>query len=986
MKYIYILFLITVHNALTALQIGDSIHGFTVTNSQAIERLSYHFTELEHKKSGAKIVHVEAPDPENFFCVSFCTPNTSSDGVAHVLEHAVLQGSRKYPSTNLFYELTKNSLGSYINAATSRGYTFYPIASAVDRDFYNLLDVYLDAVFHPLLTPDAFYREGCRVEFADDSQEKLTYKGIVYNEMKGANASPLGRLHQKVSYALFPDTPLKHNYGGNIDELIGLSYDTFVQFHKNHYYPGNAFIFFYGNIALERHLAFLEKLDIFDSPKKEPAAIPKQTPLANRLYQTHHYPCKSDDDQTLMTIGWVPNIQETEELAALEVLNAYLLQNDTSILKNKLLKSGLCSDVYGILDSTKAQAQYEIILEATQTHDTHVFESLIFETLQTLCSEGIDPNLIDGACQSLLLQAYDPAAGSKPTGLILFYQFLQQKNLGLDIQDALVTHQFIEKIQEKAKTNPLFFSDLIKKHFLDNTHSAFITMLPSSKLLQTEHLQEENVLREIAKKHTQEEKQVLIERAKRLRDSEAESKKVVPFGKALLEDLAKNERRTALQKERIGAADVFYKETLRKGIADVALVLHLPDVRCDDAWLYQLYADLLPEVGWGKSSASQTLEYIQKHIANLHTTLTFVSDVDTVLFTKGQLHIIAKVFDNKLDALFRLFSQFLEGINFEPERVGSLVHRYAVSMQNSLNTLSFGYAKNAALLGQSPYFCLTNQSSGLGYYQMLQKIDRTFSDDGVQLCQKLASLHQRLLSCIRPHVLMCASSDAYMASKIKISDLFSNQNFSDPEFQELQGEAAASESTAFVIPSAVCFNAQGIKTLHYSHPQSPYLALAAALSENCVLTSSLRKQGGAYGASVLYNPNSGAFVLSSYRDPHITRTANVFAHAFEMLSFDDVDIQEAKISLLQILDRPRKPFEEMLETYTHLCGKKNDEMRKWWRNTLLKATKEDVYKAIAEHLIPQFKKSTFVTFAPLERIEQEKQTALLPFVAIQDIF
>ena len=964
---------------------GASIHGFCVTNSLAIEDRAYHLTELEHEKSGARIVHIWAPDPENFFSIAFCTPNDSSNGVAHVLEHSVLQGSKKYPDHNLFYKLAKSSLGSYINAATASAFTFYLAASTHEQDFYNLLEVYCDAVFNPLLHPFVFYREGYRLEFTDATCEKLVYKGIVHNEMKGANSSPYRRLTQRVSAALFPDTAHAYNYGGVAQELVGLSYDTLVCFHKENYYPGNAFLFLYGDIPLEKHLAFLDKLQIFEGPKKGPKkgpkSVAKQKPFTEKVFQKHLYPAAKDSDQTLMALSWVQDIRDTEEFVLLEVLDAALFQTDAALLKSKLLESGLCSNAHTSKDPDKTQALYELILEVSSEKDTENVQALVFDTLKSICEEGIDESLIESVCQRLLFEASEVHTVGMPMGYSLFVQCVQQKNLGFSLQELFQKRLILEKIQRKAKEDSSYFSALIKKHFLDNTHFATIVLTPSSVLLKEEHLQEEKaldaLLQKLSQKLSQDERQEIIEVAKKLQDDDEQAKKTDVLPTISIDMLSQEDMSIKLFQERVGALDLFYYDTPTNGITYADLVMHLPQVPADDLWLFQLYADLLPELGWGKHSAKETLKAIQKNTAGIDAYVKFVPDAKEETCSRagitGQLHIQAKAFDYMQQALFSLFSDLSEHVDFNFERVKELVHRYAVSLQHRLTYLASGYAESQTLQAQSPLFYFIQETRGLGYFQKLQKLDSSFDTQGASICAKLKALHKSLFSHARAHLLLACNKEAYESGKTHLGALFPQGPCNTPDFFELPEALPQIEPTAYLIASAVAFNAQGVQAPAFCHPQSAYLGLAATLCKNCVLIPSIRQQGGAYHTHASYDASSGTFVLSSNRDPHIARTATVFEKTVEMLSFDEVDLREAKISLIQKLDKPRAPLERTREAYAHLCSGKTDEMRRSWRKAFLTATKEDVSKAIQEHLVEPFKKSVFISFTPRELLDDEQK-------------
>jgi presequence protease len=945
---------------------ADSLqHGFNVTHAYTADNNVYQITELEHARSGAKIIHILAPDPENFFCIFFRTPHNKANGVAHVLEHTVLQGSKKYPDLNLFYALTKNSVASFINAATGSACTFYPAASVHETDFYNLLGIYCDAVFHPLLDPQVFQREGCYVACVDASCDTFTHKGIVYNEMKGANSSPYRRLTQTLASSLFPDTAYAVNYGGDIDALTTLSHTECVRFHEENYYPSNALFFFYGNIPLQKHLAFLDALQIFDVPKCEPKSIKKQPPLTEKVFQKHLYPATKDLDQTLMTLGWIQEIENAQEFISLEVLDAILFQTDMSLVKGPLIESGLCSNVFTIRDPAKCQALYELVVEIGSTQASERVQSLIFERLQELCEKGIDTQLVESACQRLLFYASELYASGEPKGHSLFSQCLQYKNLGFSVNDFFNKRRMLDAVQKKIQEDPYYFTALIKKHFLDNTQFACILLEPSSALLEKERKKEEQALNDYVKSLSDNEKKQIQIRTRMLCEEDLKKSDVVP--KLTLEALSTEETKVCLIQEKVGALECFYHNAPTCGIIYADFIAELPQIPPEDVWQIQLYADLMTELGWGARSAKQTIQAIEKETANIFSYVEFIADAKDETCITGQLHLQAKTFDDKAFNLLKLFLDCSEHVDFEESRVQELVHRFAMQLKNQLGHLALSYAEYAALEGLCPLHHFLHETQGFGYYQKLQMLDSAFDNE---ICQKLAALHKKIFLHARHHLVLTCHENVYEMSKKHIEILFPERLTHTHEYLPL-AKMKEGMSTAYLIPSAVAFNAQGVKVPGFCHAQSPYLALCSALCKNCLLTPRVRLQLGAYGAHASYEPDAGAFAFTSYRDPHIGKTWAIFKNAFELLTFDEQDLLEAKISLIQKLDKPQSPMERAKAAFRDLVSGKTDEMKESWRKAAILATKEDVTQAIEEHLRASFKKSAFISFAPGMLVDEE---------------
>ncbi|HDZ23951.1 MAG TPA: peptidase M16, partial [Desulfobacteraceae bacterium] len=234
------------------------IHGFRLIKEQEIAELNILARLFTHEKTCAELLSLSNDDENKVFGITFKTPPSDSTGAAHILEHSVLCGSRKYPVKEPFVELLKGSLQTFLNAFTYPDKTCYPVASQNVKDFYNLIDVYLDAVFYPRLTPHIFEQEGWHYELQNPN-DPLSYKGVVFNEMKGAYSNPDSIAGEFAYRSLFPDNEYKYDSGGEPSAIPDLSYEEFVEFHKKYYHPSNCKIFLYGNISTERHLDFLEK-------------------------------------------------------------------------------------------------------------------------------------------------------------------------------------------------------------------------------------------------------------------------------------------------------------------------------------------------------------------------------------------------------------------------------------------------------------------------------------------------------------------------------------------------------------------------------------------------------------------------------------------------------------------------------------------------------------------------------------------------------
>ncbi|MEI8366541.1 MAG: insulinase family protein, partial [Parachlamydiaceae bacterium] len=388
--------------------VGQKYHHFKVSRVIDIPELQCHLVELVHTPSGAHVMYIGNDDPENLFCLSFQTIPTTSNGAAHILEHTVLCGSKNFPVKDPFFAMQRRSLNTFMNALTGSDFTCYPAATQVPKDFYNLLSVYIDAVFHPNLNELSFMQEGHRLEFADptDHSSLLEYKGIVFNEMKGALSSSSARLHEAVNEALFPGLTYGINSGGDPKDIPSMTYQQLLDFHREFYHPSRCLFFFYGDMPLEGHLDFIEEKILKGiSPVLPIPPIPLQTRFTEPRRLVKRYPIADDEEienQALIAFGWLTcHILEQQELLALNILEIVLMDTDASPLKMALLRSGLCKQASCYMDGEISEVPVVISVKGCRAESADILESLIRETLAGIIETGIPLTSIENAIHQL---------------------------------------------------------------------------------------------------------------------------------------------------------------------------------------------------------------------------------------------------------------------------------------------------------------------------------------------------------------------------------------------------------------------------------------------------------------------------------------------------------------------------------------------------------------------------------------------------------
>ncbi|MGH2637691.1 MAG: insulinase family protein, partial [Rhabdochlamydiaceae bacterium] len=475
---------------------------FKVTQVIELEELKATLVELEHQACGAKVLHLACDDPENLFCLSFQTLPSSSNGVAHILEHTVLCGSRKYPVKDPFFAMTRRSLTTFMNALTGADFTCYPAASQVEKDFYNLLEVYLDAVFHPQLKKESFLQEGCRLELTDrdDLKSPLEWKGIVFNEMKGALASPDTRLWHQVTQTLMPDLTYANISGGSPAVIPSLTYEELIRFHETYYHPSRCLFFFYGTMPLKKHLDVIEENVLKSARKASPLPpLPKQKRFKTPKNVEGFYPMTNEkESQVMIAWSWLTvSAQEQDTLLALSLLDAILMETDASLLKLPLLQSGLCTTADAFLDPEMSEAPYLLVCKGCNLKQADALEEILLKTLHEIAEKGIPPHMIEASLHQLELSRTEIGSDHGPFGLSLFMRAALIQQHGGRPEKALKIHTLFTQLREKLH-NPDFLPSLIREMFLNNPHRVRALMKPDAKLLDNEQEEENKKLKILA--------------------------------------------------------------------------------------------------------------------------------------------------------------------------------------------------------------------------------------------------------------------------------------------------------------------------------------------------------------------------------------------------------------------------------------------------------------------------------------------------------
>ena len=474
-------------------KLGTELHGFTVESVDKIEKINQCVYQLKYKKNGASLVHLSNKDTNNAFGIGFLTCPQDSSGVAHILEHLVLCGSKKFPVKDPFFSMLRRSLANFMNAFTASDWTMYPFSSQNPKDFYNLMDVYTDAVFFPLLKEKSFQQEAHRLE--QQGAETIA-QGVVFNEMKGAMSSPMEIMYRRTLNSVFPSITYHHNSGGEPVDILDLDLAQLQEFHKTHYHPSNAKFFSYGSFPLEKTLSFLAEkvLSHFQTASAKKIKIGKEKRYSKPQSFQFSYPLNPEETEKesyQIALSWlVCAVSDSQEVLALSLMEQILLGSLAAPLRYKLIESNLGKDLGDTTGyhSDYSETFFSVGLKGVAKKNLQAVEDLILDGLKEIVAQKIEPSFIESAIHQTELDIREISEGRYPYSLNLFFRFVGSWMNSGDIIKALSFDEQVESIKQKSKKGG-YFESLIQKYLIDNPHRVRVELHPSKDYMKQQEYQ-----------------------------------------------------------------------------------------------------------------------------------------------------------------------------------------------------------------------------------------------------------------------------------------------------------------------------------------------------------------------------------------------------------------------------------------------------------------------------------------------------------------
>lgn len=944
---------------------------FELSSEHFIDSLNVHVQEFRHKKTGAQHIHLKADSEENVFLVALRTVPHDSTGVAHILEHTALCGSKKYPVRDPFFMMTRRSLNTFMNAFTSSDWTAYPFASLNKKDFSNLLDVYLDAVFFSRLDKLDFAQEGHRLEFQkfDDPNTPLEFKGVVFNEMKGAMSSVPSQLWHTLTKYLFPTATYHYNSGGEPEHIPDLTYAQLLEFYKTHYHPSNAIFMTFGDIpADELQRKFEEQaLHAFEASDAH-ISVTDEKRYFSPLRVQESYANNDDDlsDKTHVVMGWLlGQSADLDESLRAQLLSAILLDNSASPLMHALESSDLAnapSPLCGLDDSQK-ELSFVCGLAGTAVDASDDVEKLILQTLENVAESGVPASDLDAALHQLELQQREIGGDSYPYGLQLILKSLTSANHRGDPAALLDLDRALNQLRKDIE-DPEFIPNLIRKLLLDNPHRVRLTLTPDAEVAERKKVAERNKLDQISSKLSEQDKLAIVEQAKALKARQDAVDDPGALPKVTLDDVPEKERSVSGELKSVNHCNVHCYEAGTNGLVYQQVIFDLPEFNQTELAHLSFYGSCVPELGCADLDYLAMQKQQSAVSGGLNAFSSIRGDVNSPNGGSGFYVYSAKGLSNNHENISELKSRFIQSARFdEHNRIGEIVSQIRVGMEQSVTGNGHVLAMNAASAGCSYASYLGHEYSGLKAIQAAKKIDAQVNENGAaaEFADALHSIHKKITS-QSSQILLIGERSSLNNLESNLAPLLSSRA-SESHF----GQAPFAQTRihqGWLCNTQVSFCAKAYPTVTMAHEDSAALVVLGHFLRNNFLHKAIREQGGAYGGGASQDNNGASFRFYSYRDPRIAETLSDFDASITWLLNNKPQadkLEEAILGTIGGLDRSESPAGQAKRCfYSELHGR-TAALRDHYRAQVLNVGIDDLIRVAETYLKPEYANTAVVS-------------------------
>jgi len=938
---------------------------FEFVRQHRVPSLNIEVQEFRHKTTGAVHYHLAAEDDQNAFLVALRTVPQDSTGVAHILEHTSLCGSKKYPVRDPFFMMTRRSLNTFMNAFTAADWTAYPFASRNRKDFDNLLDVYLDAVFFPTLDELDFLQEGHRVEFNEPNNpdSELVFKGVVFNEMKGAMSSPTTALYQALSRELFPTITYHHNSGGDPACIPDLTYEQLKAFHARHYHPSNAMFMTYGDITAAEHQARFEAgaLGRFEALEMN-ISVPDEQRYSTPRQVEDCYALDGEEDtsdKTHIVLGWLLDRSiDAEAVMHAHLLSGVLLDNGASPLRRALETTELGnapSPLCGLSDSSREMI-FAAGVEGSNPEHAEAVEELVLNVLKDVAQNGVPQEMIEAVLHQLELSQREISGDGFPFGLQLMVHVLSPVLHGGDAVEAIDIDPILEKLRVQIQ-NPEFIKGLAQE-ILENPHRVRLVMKPDPNLSKERAEAEAERLAKMKAGMSDTDKQRIVEMATRLMERQNQQDDPEKLPKVGLEDIPAELAIPEGSEHQVAGMPATWFARGTNGLVYQQLVVDLPEMEQELVELLPTFCDIITEVGCGEMDYLQAQARQAAVTGGIGANVAIRGAVDDINHDRSVLTLSGKALSRNQGALGELMLEIFSRARFdELSRIRELVSQERMYREQRVTSAGHALAMAAASSGLAPNAALNHRWSGLAGIKSLKALDDSLEDQATleAFAKKLERIRDLILRAPR-QLLLIGEEAEQQAIDSSIEQLWQDRDLCTECIPFAAPAATGQLRQAWSTSTQVNFCANAYPTVPAGHPDAPALMVLAGFLRNNFLHRVVREQGGAYGGGASYEPDSGAFRFYSYRDPRLAETLADFDKSIEWLLGNEHKwrlVEESILGIISSIDKPGSPAGEAKKTFHGSLHGRTPEQRRRFRARILEVKQDDLKRVAETYLKPE---------------------------------
>ena len=956
---------------------GPDYPGYTLISKKFVKEVNADCYYFEHNKSGAKVFKIAADDPNKTFAVIFKTITDSDCGTPHITEHSVLEGSRNFPVKSPFDEMAKGSLRTFLNAMTGKDVTMYPAASMNTKDYFNLMHVYFDAVFNPLVleNPATFMQEGWHYELMDPD-DPLVHKGVVYNEMKGSFSSPDREMYYQTNRHLFPDNCYRFSSGGRPEAIPELTYENFIEYYKKHYHPSNSYILLYGDADLERELSFIDTayLNNYERAEME-LEIPMQKPFSELREAEEPYPVPEGADtagQSMLRLSFVVGDGADLELyLAMRVIQDVLVNQESAPLRLALQEAGIGRDITASAGVMRQQT-FSMTVKNANPGDKERFRKTVYETMEKVVREGLDKEAIEGIINRLefrLREGDDAQKGlTYMQWIIDSWLYVGDPYRGLEYEGPIAS--------VKAALTTDYLEGIIKERLIDNPHALLLVMKPEPGLEARIGKAASKKLADYKAGLSEEEISAIIRSTGELiarQDSEDSPEALATIPKLSLSDVNPDAEWYQVEEKNADGQKILYLEEFTNNVIYTDFIFDMRIVNQEMIPYMSILGELLGKLDTRNFSFEELEKYMNIHTGGFNTGMTTYLDSKNDDLLQPEFTVSIKAVHDKSDKLMELAEEILLRTDYtDTARIRNLLNKHLARVESGIKGNGYVYARTRERSYHSPEGVFSELSGGISYYQFLKKLMSDYEMNAEDLTRKLISISSSLFAGNNMIIGVTCGKDDYPPLESGLAELASRfpRTAAEPEEWTL---VPVTGNEGFMAASKVQFVVQGANFKKLGHEFNGHLLVLNRVMRSEWLHPQIRVKGGAYGGLGSFMQN-GEVYFASYRDPNLAETLENFAGTAEFIHGFEADSGEMTqfiIGTIAGIDSPmtvaRKSNTALRNYFTGFTKSEHQKLR----DEVLSTTLEDIHalEPLVQEVLDQ---NTYCVYGNQEKILANK--------------